>query len=279
MNASKALSLEFFPPRDAAAQEKLQQAARQLAVLEPAYVSVTFGAGGSTRDGTADAVRLMQGLGFNAAPHLSCVAASRQMLGEILDAYRASGVRRVVALRGDSPSGMGPDRGDLHYAIDLVRFIREHSGDWFHIEVAAYPEVHPQAKSAQSDLDHFVNKVKAGANAAITQYFFNADAYFDFVDRAQAKGVSVPVVPGIMPITNQVQLLRFSDMCGAEVPRWIRQRLADYQGDLASIKAFGTEVISRLGQRLLDQGAPGLHFYTLNNADATLAIAKNLTLP
>ena len=279
MNASKALSLEFFPPRDAAAQEKLQQAARQLAVLEPAYVSVTFGAGGSTRDGTADAVRLMQGLGFNAAPHLSCVAASRQMLGEILDAYRASGVRRVVALRGDSPSGMGPDRGDLHYAIDLVRFIREHSGDWFHIEVAAYPEVHPQAKSGQADLDHFVNKVKAGANAAITQYFFNADAYFDFVDRAQAKGVSVPVVPGIMPITNQVQLLRFSDMCGAEVPRWIRQRLADYQGDLASIKAFGTEVISRLGQRLLDQGAPGLHFYTLNNADATLAIAKNLTLP
>ena len=279
MNASKALSLEFFPPRDAAAQEKLQQAARQLAVLEPAYVSVTFGAGGSTRDGTADAVRLMQGLGFNAAPHLSCVAASRQMLGEILDAYRASGVRRVVALRGDSPSGMGPDRGDLHYAIDLVRFIREHSGDWFHIEVAAYPEVHPQAKSGQADLDHFVNKVNAGANAAITQYFFNADAYFDFVDRAQAKGVSVPVVPGIMPITNQVQLLRFSDMCGAEVPRWIRQRLADYQGDLASIKAFGTEVISRLGQRLLDQGAPGLHFYTLNNADATLAIAKNLTLP
>lgn len=279
MNASKALSLEFFPPRDAAAQEKLQQAARQLAVLEPAYVSVTFGAGGSTRDGTADAVRLMQGLGFNAAPHLSCVAASRQMLGEILDAYRASGVRRVVALRGDSPSGMGPDRGDLHYAIDLVRFIREHSGDWFHIEVAAYPEVHPQAKSGQADLDHFVNKVNAGANAAITQYFFNADAYFDFVDRAQAKGVSVPVVPGIMPITNQVQLLRFSEMCGAEVPRWIRQRLADYQGDLASIKAFGTEVISRLGQRLLDQGAPGLHFYTLNNADATLAIAKNLTLP
>jgi methylenetetrahydrofolate reductase (NADPH) len=276
MNVSKALSLEFFPPRDAAAQEKLQQVARQLTVLEPAYVSVTFGAGGSTRDGTADAVRQMQGLGFDAAPHLSCVASSRQVLAEILDAYRDSGVRRVVALRGDLPSGMGLDRGDLHYAIDLVRFIREHSGDWFHIEVAAYPEVHPQAKSAQADLDHFVNKVNAGANAAITQYFFNADAYFDFVERATAKGVSVPIVPGIMPITNQVQLLRFSEMCGAEVPRWVRQRLADYQGDLASIKAFGTEFITGLCQRLLDGGAPGLHFYTLNNAEATLAIARNL---
>ena len=278
MNGSKALSLEFFPPRDAAAQEKLQQAARQLAVLDPAYVSVTFGAGGSTRDGTAEAVRMMQGLGFEAAPHLSCVGSTRDVLAQILDAYRSSGVRRVVALRGDPPSGMGLDRGDLHYAVDLVRFIREHSGDWFHIEVAAYPEVHPQAKSAETDLEHFASKVSAGANAAITQYFFNADAYFDFVDRAQAKGVAVPVVPGIMPITNQVQLLRFSDMCGAEVPRWIRQRLADYQGDLPSIKAFGTEVISRLCQRLLDGGAPGLHFYTLNNAEATLAIANNLHL-
>ena len=278
MNASKALSLEFFPPRDAAAQEKLQHVAQQLSVLDPAYVSVTFGAGGSTRDGTADAVRLMQGLGFDAAPHLSCVGSSRQVLAEILDAYRQSGVRRVVALRGDPPSGMGNERGDLHYAIDLVRFIREHSGDWFHIEVAAYPEVHPQAKSAGEDLEHFVNKVNAGANAAITQYFFNADAYFDFVERAQAKGVTVPIVPGVMPITNQVQLLRFSDMCGAEVPRWIRQRLADYQGDLPSIKAFGQEVIGTLCQRLLDGGAPGLHFYTLNSAEATLGIAGQLTL-
>lgn len=278
MNASKALSLEFFPPRDAAAQEKLSAAARRLSALNPAYVSVTFGAGGSTREGTAEAVRLMQGLGFDAAPHLSCVGSTRSVLADILDAYRSSGVRRVVALRGDPPSGMGIDRGDLHYAVDLVRFIREHSGDWFHIEVAAYPEVHPQAKSAQSDLDHFVSKVNAGANAAITQYFFNADAYFDFVDRAQAKGVNIPVVPGIMPITNQVQLLRFSDMCGAEVPRWIRQRLADYQGDLASIKAFGKDVITQMCQRLLDGGAPGLHFYTLNAAESTLAIANDLKL-
>lgn len=278
MNASKALSLEFFPPRDAAAQEKLSVAARRLSALSPAYVSVTFGAGGSTREGTAEAVRLMQGLGFDAAPHLSCVGSTRSVLADILDAYRNTGVRRVVALRGDPPSGMGIDSGDLHYAVDLVRFIREHSGDWFHIEVAAYPEVHPQAKSAQSDLDHFVSKVNAGANAAITQYFFNADAYFDFVDRAQAKGVNVPIVPGIMPITNQVQLLRFSDMCGAEVPRWIRQRLADYQGDLASIKAFGKDVITQMCQRLLDGGAPGLHFYTLNTAESTLAIANDLKL-
>ncbi|OXR48987.1 MULTISPECIES: methylenetetrahydrofolate reductase [NAD(P)H] [unclassified Pusillimonas] len=278
MNASKALSLEFFPPRDAAAQEKLSVAARRLSALNPAYVSVTFGAGGSTREGTAEAVRLMQGLGFDAAPHLSCVGSTRSVLADILDAYRNTGVRRVVALRGDPPSGMGIDSGDLHYAVDLVRFIREHSGDWFHIEVAAYPEVHPQAKSAQSDLDHFVSKVNAGANAAITQYFFNADAYFDFVDRAQAKGVNVPIVPGIMPITNQVQLLRFSDMCGAEVPRWIRQRLADYQGDLASIKAFGKDVITQMCQRLLDGGAPGLHFYTLNTAESTLAIANDLKL-
>lgn len=278
MNASKALSLEFFPPRDAAAQEKLSVAARRLSALNPTYVSVTFGAGGSTREGTAEAVRLMQGLGFDAAPHLSCVGSTRSVLADILDAYRNTGVRRVVALRGDPPSGMGIDSGDLHYAVDLVRFIREHSGDWFHIEVAAYPEVHPQAKSAQSDLDHFVSKVNAGANAAITQYFFNADAYFDFVDRAQAKGVNVPIVPGIMPITNQVQLLRFSDMCGAEVPRWIRQRLADYQGDLASIKAFGKDVITQMCQRLLDGGAPGLHFYTLNTAESTLAIANDLKL-
>lgn len=278
MNASKALSLEFFPPRDAAAQEKLSVAARRLSALNPAYVSVTFGAGGSTREGTAEAVRLMQGLGFDTAPHLSCVGSTRSVLADILDAYRNTGVRRVVALRGDPPSGMGIDSGDLHYAVDLVRFIREYSGDWFHIEVAAYPEVHPQAKSAQSDLDHFVSKVNAGANAAITQYFFNADAYFDFVDRAQAKGVNVPIVPGIMPITNQVQLLRFSDMCGAEVPRWIRQRLADYQGDLASIKAFGKDVITHMCQRLLDGGAPGLHFYTLNTAESTLAIANDLKL-
>lgn len=277
MSSSRALSLEFFPPRDENARGKLTAAAKELEVLNPAYVSVTFGAGGSTREGTADAVGLLQKLGYEAAPHLSCIGASRAVLGDILQYYKDQGVRRLVALRGDLPSGMGMNKGELHYAVDLVRFIREQTGDWFHIEVAAYPEVHPQAKGAQADLNHFVEKVRAGASSAITQYFFNADSYYDFVDRAREKGVSVPIVPGIMPITNHNQLVRFSDMCGAEVPRWIRQRLSDYGDDLASIRAFGAEVVTRLCQDLLDQGAPGLHFYTLNNAGATLAIARRLT--
>src|SRR5690606_17712882 len=211
MSLKQAISLEFFPPRDIAAQEKLVRSAKQLLALHPAYVSVTFGAGGSTRTGTVDAVRLMQNLGCDAAPHLSCIGASRAVLADILDMYREQGIKRIVALRGDLPSGMGGDGGDLHYASELVAFIREHSGDWFHIEVAAYPEMHPQSSSAQADLDHFVNKVRAGANSAITQYFFNADAYYDFVNRAQARGVSVPIVPGIMPITNYTQLSRFSN--------------------------------------------------------------------
>jgi methylenetetrahydrofolate reductase (NADPH) len=274
---AKAISLEFFPPRDIAAQEKLVRSAKQLLALQPEYVSVTFGAGGSTRSGTVDTVRMMQNLGFEAAPHLSCIGATRAMLAEILDGYREQGVRRIVALRGDVPSGMGGDQGELHYASDLVRFIREHSGDWFQIEVAAYPEKHPQAHTAAADLNNFVAKVNAGANSAITQYFFNADAYFDFVNRVRAKGVSLPIVPGIMPITNHSQLVRFSDMCGAEIPRWIRQRLAEFGDDKASIKAFGIDVIARLCQNLLDQGAPGLHFYTLNNADVTMSISKALT--
>jgi len=249
-----------------------------LLALHPAYVSVTFGAGGSTRTGTVDTVRLMQNLGCDAAPHLSCIGASRTELADILDMYREQGIRRIVALRGDLPSGMGGDGGDLHYASELVAFIREHSGDWFHIEVAAYPEMHPQASSAQADLDHFISKVQAGANSAITQYFFNADAYYDFVNRAQARGVSVPIVPGIMPITNYTQLSRFSNMCGAEIPRWIRLRLADFGDDKASIKDFGIDVISRLSQDLLDNGAPGLHFYTLNNAEVTMAVWKRLSL-
>ncbi len=272
------LSLEFFPPRDIAAQEKLVRSAKQLLALEPAYVSVTFGAGGSTRSGTVDAVRLLQNLGFDVAPHLSCIGSSRAVLGEILDTYRDMGVRRVVALRGDLPSGMGGDAGELHYASDLVAFIREHCGDWFTIEVAAYPEVHPQASGAVSDLAHFAAKVKAGADGAITQYFFNADAYFDFVDRARAAGVTVPIVPGIMPITNYTQLSRFSAMCGAEIPRWIRSRLADFGDDRASIKSFGKEVVTRLSQDLLDRGAPGLHFYTLNNAEVAMAICTALRL-
>ncbi|MGB6102372.1 MAG: methylenetetrahydrofolate reductase [NAD(P)H] [Pusillimonas sp.] len=278
MSGKQAVSLEFFPPRDIAAQEKLVRSAKQLLALHPAYVSVTFGAGGSTRTGTADTVRLMQNLGCDAAPHLSCIGATRAVLADILDMYREQGIRRIVALRGDLPSGMGGDGGELHYASELVAFIRKHSGDWFHIEVAAYPEMHPQSSSAQADLDHFAAKVRAGANSAITQYFFNADAYYDFVDRALARGVAVPIVPGIMPITNYAQLSRFSNMCGAEIPRWIRLRLADFGDDKASIRAFGVDVISRLSQDLLDNGAPGLHFYTLNNAEVTMGIWKRLSL-
>lgn len=274
-----ALSLEFFPPRDTAAQERLVSAAKQLLAIEPRYVSVTFGAGGSTRAGTADTVRMLQSLGCDAAPHLSCIGSTRDNLREILAAYREQGVRRLVALRGDLPSGMGGDAGELRYASDLVAFIRQETGDAFHIEVAAYPEMHPQATSPGVDLDHFVAKVNAGADAAITQYFFNADAYFDFVDRAQCKGVSIPIVPGIMPITNHTQLVRFSEMCGAEIPRWIRLRLAEFGDDKASIKAFGADVVSELCQSLLDNGAPGLHFYTLNQAEPALAIWRALELP
>jgi len=277
-NSSPAYSLEFFPPRDIAAQERLVRAAKQMLAIRPRYCSVTFGAGGSTRVGTADTVRMLRNMGCEAAPHLSCVGASREQLREILQAYRDEGVRRVVALRGDLPSGMGGGAGELRYARDLVEFIRAETGDWFHIEVAAYPEVHPQSGNPQADMRHFVEKVSAGADAAITQYFFNADAYFDFVGRARAQGVTVPIVPGIMPITNHSQLLRFSEMCGAEVPRWIRQRLAEYGDDKASIRAFGVEVVTRLCRTLLDNGAPGLHFYTLNQADSTMAICRGLGL-
>lgn len=277
-STSPALSLEFFPPRDIAAQERLVRAAKQMLAIRPRYVSVTFGAGGSTRAGTEETVRTLTNLGCDAAPHLSCIGASREQLREILNHYREAGVHRVVALRGDLPSGMGGDAGELRYASDLVRFIREETGDWFHIEVAAYPEMHPQAASPTADLDHFVAKVQAGADAAITQYFFNADAYFDFVDRAQARGVAIPIVPGIMPITNYSQLSRFSEMCGAELPRWIRLRLAEFGDDKASIRAFGVDVVTELCQTLLDNGVPGRHFYTLNQSEATLGIWKNLQL-
>ncbi|AZY47837.1 methylenetetrahydrofolate reductase [NAD(P)H] [Bordetella avium] len=275
-STSPAISLEFFPPRDIAAQERLVRAAKQMLAVQPSYVSVTFGAGGSTRAGTEETVRTLTNLGCDAAPHLSCIGSSREQLRSILDHYREAGVRRVVALRGDLPSGMGGDAGELRHAVDLVRFIREETGDWFHIEVAAYPEMHPQATSPTADLGHFVSKVQAGANAAITQYFFNADAYFDFVDRAQARGVTIPIVPGIMPITNYSQLSRFSEMCGAELPRWIRLRLAEFGDDKASIRAFGVDVVTKLCQTLLDHGVPGLHFYTLNQSEATLSIWKNL---
>lgn len=273
-----AFSLEFFPPRDAAAQARLVDGARQMLVMQPHYVSVTFGAGGSTREGTLDTVRTLRGMNCDAAPHLSCIGATRDELRDLLQLYRSEGVRRIVALRGDMPSGMGFDAaGALRHASDLVEFIRKETGDWFHIEVAAYPEMHPQAAGPEKDLSHFVSKVRAGANSAITQYFFNADAYFDFVDRAQAQGVNIPIVPGIMPITNYTQLMRFSEMCGAEVPRWIRLRLAEMGDDKESIRAFGAEVVTELCQTLLDNEVPGLHFYTLNNAEATLSVWRGLS--
>lgn len=271
-------SAEFFPPRDAAGQERLVRSATSLLDASLSYVSVTFGAGGSTRSGTAEAVATLQSLGFDVAPHLSCIGATKAEIAELLDDYKAKGVTRLVALRGDLPSGMGGAEGELRYASDLVRFIREHSGDAFRIEVAAYPEMHPQATSFEEDIEHFVHKVNQGADAAITQYFFNADAYFDYVERVQKAGVQLPIVPGIMPITNSTQLLRFSKMCGAEIPRWIRLRLADFGDDRAAIRDFGLEVITKLSQDLLDGGAPSLHFYTLNGADTTTKIIKNLSV-
>lgn len=276
MSPNQTISLEYFPPRDIAAQEKLVRSAKQLLAVHPAYVSVTFGAGGSTRSGTTDTVDMMQNLGCDVAPHLSCVGSTKAVLREILNAYREQGIRRLVALRGDMPSGMGGDPGELRYAADLVSFVREHYGDAFHIEVAAYPEMHPQALSMTEDLEHFIAKAQAGADGAITQYFFNPDAYFDFVERVRARGVDIPITPGVMPITNYTQLARFSNMCGAEIPRWLRLRLADFGDDKASIRAFGIDVISDMSEKLLTQGAPGVHFYTLNQADAVSAICANL---
>jgi methylenetetrahydrofolate reductase (NADPH) len=264
-------SIEFFPPKTPEGADKLRAARAKLAELQPTYFSVTFGAGGSTQQGTLDTVLEIMGEGHAAAPHLSCVGGTRESIRAILDNYKAHGIKRLVALRGDLPSGYG-GAGELRYANELVEFVRAHSGDWFHIEVAAYPEMHPQAKSPQDDLQNFARKVKAGANAAITQYFYNADAYFHFVDNARKLGVDVPIVPGIMPMTNHMQLARFSDMCGAEIPRWVRLKLASFGDDSASIKAFGQDVVAGLCERLLAGGAPGLHFYSMNQAAATSAI-------
>jgi methylenetetrahydrofolate reductase (NADPH) len=267
-----AISFEFFPPKTDEQRAQLDRAAKELKALKPEYVSVTFGAGGSTLSYTGDTVaRLHQQHGLDVAPHLSCVGGTRQEIADLLDAYRAAGYRRIVALRGDLPSGMATP-GDFRYAAELVRFIREHSGDHFHIEVAAYPEMHPQAEDVQADLRHFKTKIEAGADGAITQYFFNPDAYFRFVDDVRGLGVSVPVVPGIMPISNYAQLKRFSDACGAEIPRWIAKRMQAYYDDVESIRAMGAEVVAQLCRRLLEGGAPGLHFYTLNRAKATRAV-------
>ena len=272
-------SIEFFPPRTAEGVEKLRAVRAQLATLKPAYFSVTFGAGGSTQAGTRDTVLEIRKEGHDAAPHLSCIGRSPEELRAILDEYKAHGIRRLVALRGDLPSGygaVGSNGHEFHYASELIEFIRAETGDWFHIETAAYPEMHPQAKSPQDDLQNFVRKVKAGADSAITQYFYNADAYFRFVEDARAAGVEVPIVAGIMPITNYTQLTRFSDMCGAEIPRWIRLKLASYGDDTESIRAFGLDVVTMMCERLLAGGAPGLHFYTLNQAAATTAIWQRL---
>jgi methylenetetrahydrofolate reductase (NADPH) len=265
-------SVEFFPPKTPEGAEKLRATRQQLAAMQPEYFSVTFGAAGSTQAGTRDTVFEIQAEGYQAAPHLSCIGRTRADLREIINEYKAKGIRQLVALRGDLPSGFGGSFGELHYASELIEFIRAETGDWFHIEAAAYPEMHPQAKSPQDDLQNFVRKVKAGANSAITQYFFNADAYFRFVDEAKKLGADVPVVPGIMPINNYTQLVRFSDMCGAEVPRWIRLKLASFGDDSESIRAFGLDVVSQMCERLLAGGAPGLHFYSLNQAGPTLAI-------
>ena len=268
-------SIEFFPPKTPEGAEKLRIVREKLADLNPKYFSVTFGAGGSTQQGTLATVREIQAAGHEAAPHLSCIGATRESIRDVLKQYQDSGIRRVVALRGDLPSGYG-GAGELRYASELVEFIRQETGDWFHIEVAAYPEMHPQARSPQDDLQAFARKVQAGANAAITQYFYNADAYFQFVDNVRKLGVDVPVVAGIMPITNYMQLMRFSDMCGAEIPRWVRLKLASFGDDSASIKAFGLDVVTGLCERLLAGGAPGLHFYSMNQAAPTTAIWQRL---
>ncbi len=270
------LSFEFFPPKTDEQREILARTVEQLKPVGPEYVSVTFGAGGSTLAYTYDTVAELKSLhGFDVAPHLSCLGGTREEIEELLHRYVALGCKRIVALRGDLPSGMGVP-GEFRYAVDLVRFIRERFGDRFHIEVACYPEFHPQARSADDDLMHFVRKVDAGANGAITQYFFNADAYERFVEDARAAGVRVPIVPGIMPISNFSQLKRFSDMCGAEIPRWIERRMLSFGDDSDSIRQVGADVVAGLSRRLIAAGAPGIHFYTLNRSKATLEIIERL---
>ncbi|MEI8028933.1 MAG: methylenetetrahydrofolate reductase [NAD(P)H] [Comamonadaceae bacterium] len=269
------LSIEFFPPKTPEGVEKLRQVRQRLYALKPDFCSVTFGAGGSTQEGTFNTVRDILAEGMSAASHLSCIGATRITVREQLVILKAMGVRRLVTLRGDLPSGYGAG-GEFQYASDLVAFIRSESGSDFHIEVAAYPEVHPQARSPASDLQAFAAKVKAGANSAITQYFYNADGYFRFVEEVDALGLNVSVVPGIMPITSSTQLMRFSDACGAEIPRWIRLRLQSFGDDSASIKAFGLDVVTDLCEQLRAGGAPGLHFYSMNQSVATLEICKRL---
>ena len=271
------LSLEFFPPKTPEGAEKLAAVRRELYAVKPEFCSVTYGAGGSTQEGTWATVQAIRAEGFEAAPHFSCIGATQEAVRASLLQFKTAGIKRIVALRGDLPSGYGAF-GEFRYASDLVAFIRAETGDHFHIEVAAYPEVHPQAKHPQADLQAFVTKVNAGASSAITQYFFNTDAYFRFVDDAFAAGVTLDIVPGIMPITNSTQLIRFSEACGAEIPRWIRARLEAFGDDRASIQAFGLDVVTDLVDQLRTAGVPGIHFYAMNQSAPVLEICRRLEL-
>lgn len=269
------LSFEFFPPKTEDGIANLRKTREQLASFNPEFFSVTFGAGGSTRDRTMDAVFDIQQAGYEAAPHISCISATKSEVSELLKAYQAKGIKRLVTLRGDLPSGV-VSVGDFKYANELVTFIRQETGDWFHIEVAAYPEVHPESSSVLSDIKHFKQKVDAGANSAITQYFYNIDAYFQFLESCQKADIRIPIIPGVMPIYNYTQLARFSNMCGAEIPRWLRLRLEAYEDDLASLRDFGVDVITEICEKLLVAGAPSLHFYTLNQAGTISKIINNI---
>jgi methylenetetrahydrofolate reductase (NADPH) len=276
-NYPRVFSCEYFPPKDDAARDKLHVTTRELAALKPKFFSVTYGAGGSTQAGTYETVKWIKEQGFDAAPHISCVGATRERIVEQLKAYQALGIKRIVALGGDLPSGMASP-GEFRFAYQLVELIRKETGDWFHIEVAAYPEMHPRAPSFEDDLKYFHQKVAAGASAALTQYFYNPDAYVRFVDECEKLGLKLPIVPGIMPITNYKQLARFSDACGAEIPRWIRKRLESFGDDLESLRAFGLDVTTQLCDKLLAAGAPGLHFYTMNRTEPTRTIWQQLKL-
>ena len=271
------LSIEFFPPQTQEGVEKLRGVREKLATLKPDFLSVTYGAGGSTRERTFSVIKEIAAEGFNAAPHLSCVGSTRESIREILNDYKSAGIRRIVALRGDLPSGMNQS-GEFRYANELIEFIRAETGDHFHLAVAAYPEWHPQARSPNDDLAAFARKAKAGANSAITQYFYNADAYFHFVDEVRALGVDIPIIPGIMPIVGFSKLARFSDACGAELPRWMRRKFEGMGDDVDSIRAFGLDIVTRLCERLISGGAPGLHFYSMNMSALTLEICQRLNI-
>ncbi|MES2012989.1 MAG: methylenetetrahydrofolate reductase [NAD(P)H] [Pseudomonadota bacterium] len=275
INQNTKISFEFFPPKTADGMQKLRDARTKLAKFSPEFFSVTFGAGGSTRDRTMDTVLEIQREGFDAAPHISCISSSKEEIRELLQAYQTHGIKRLVALRGDIPSGE-VSAGDFRYAAELVEFIRAETGNHFHIEVAAYPEFHPEARTPAADLLNLKRKMDAGANSAITQYFYNADAYFRFVDQCNAAGINIPITPGVMPIYNITQLARFSSVCGAEIPRWLKMRLEEYGDDMPSLRAFGLDVVSQLCETLQASGVPSLHFYTLNQAGVISNILENI---